>query len=224
MWDNHPLSFKASHPHFCICVSWYLHNNTECTQNIASKESCSFPSACHLEIILFSSVPESFPAPLAVFQLTQFLSSFATRPLPLPLPLPFSLACEGSLSHSKTSEYCPPGCSFSFYPSIGQRQWCSEGLERVCHCVVPLSPTYAKYTPRPACCWVPDTKHPQQKRCSIRLKEHLVWAASFYAWVPGSQSCPVPITLTPLPHYLPQFCWEWAIDTKSLKFLTLLLN
>lgn len=124
----------------------------------------------------------------------------------------------------KPQNTASPGCSFSFYPYIGQRQWWSEGPECVCRCTVPLSPTYIKCTSHPACCCVFDTKHLQQKHCSIRLKEHLVWSAPFYAWVPRSQSCPMLIALTLLPCCLPQLRWEWATDTRSLKFGTLLLQ
>lgn len=93
------------------------------------------------------------------------LSSFGTRPLSLPLPLPFSLACEGSLSHSETSKYYLPRALRLFLP-LPQ----AEGLECVCPCTVPLSPTYIECTSHPACRCVSDTKHLQQKGCSTGLK------------------------------------------------------
>lgn len=57
------------------------------------------------------------------------LSSFGTRPLSLPLPLPFSLACEGSLSHSETSKYYFPRVLRLFLPLpraatlVGRGSW-----------------------------------------------------------------------------------------------------
>lgn len=62
------------------------------------------------------------------------------------------------------------GRSVSFYPYLGQRQWRAEGLECVCPCMVPLSPTCIESTSHPACCCVSDGKHLQQKGCSTGLK------------------------------------------------------
>lgn len=44
-------------------------------------------------------------------------------------------------------------------------------------------------------CLVLDTRHLQQKHCSIRLKARLLWSTSFHACVPWSQFC-----WSPWPH------------------------
>lgn len=95
----------------------------------------------------FSSIRTTCRLPV-----NRILSSLATRPLSLLLPLPFSLACEGSLSHSETTKYCLSVFSFSFYSYTEQQQWWSECLECVCRCLAPLSPMYIECKSHPGWC------------------------------------------------------------------------
>lgn len=118
-----------------------------------------------------------------------------------------------------------PECSFSLCPYIGQQQRWSECLECVCHYKAPLSPIHTPCTPHPACCCVPDTK-PNKSIAQLGRNEYLVRAASFCAWVPEPQVCPVLITVTPLPRCPPQFRWErttdqeWISDFKHCSYKT----
>lgn len=169
-----------------------MHNNTQCTQNIGSKESYFFPPACLLEIILFSSHPESFPTPFCSLPVNISLSSFATSPL-LQLPRLCSPACKMSLSNGKIFKSYLPWMLLLILALhqagtvVVRGSWMyllSQGTS--------FSKVHQVHIPP---CLVLDTRHLQQKHCSIRLKARLLWSTSFHACVPWSQSC-----WSPWPH------------------------
>lgn len=154
-----------------------------------------------------------FPTPLTIFQLTYFC-----HPLPPDL---FPSCCHflslwhanGAWIIAKSLSTASPERSLSLYPDTGQQHRWSEGLQCVCRYKVPLPPIHIACTPTlpVAVCTVQNTTKAQ-----LGWNEYLVWAASFCAWVPEPQVCPVLITVTPLPRCLPQLRWEWTIDIESI--------